>query len=48
LTLFGRAAFHLGLHHRFYDRVPGSVATKFRELRAAWRNRKLRSILEAR
>src|SRR5271165_2010761 len=48
LSLFGRAAFRLGLHHRFYDRVPGSVATKFRELRAEWRNRKLRSMMEAR
>ena len=42
LSLFGRAAFRLGLHHRFYDRVPESVATKFRELRAAWTDRKLR------
>ena len=47
LSLFGRAAFRMGLHHRVYDRVPGSVATKFRELRAAWRNRKLRSMMEA-
>jgi hypothetical protein len=47
LSLFGRATLRLGLHHRFYDRVPGSVATKFRELRAAWRNRKLRSMTEA-
>jgi hypothetical protein len=47
LTFFGRAAFRLGLHHRFYDRVPGPMASKFRELRAAWRNRKLRSVMEA-
>jgi hypothetical protein len=47
LTFLGWAAFHLGLHHRFYDRMPGSVVTKFRELRAAWRNRKLRSVMEA-
>ncbi len=40
LSLCGRAAFRMGLHHRFYDRVPGSVATKFRELRAAWYSRR--------
>jgi hypothetical protein len=47
LTPLGRAAFRLGLHHRFSDRVPGPMSAKFREIRAAWYNRKVRPMTEA-
>lgn len=41
LTPLGSMALRLGLHHRFADRLPESVATKLRSLRAAWYNRKM-------
>ena len=47
LTAFGSAAFRLGLHHRIADRVPEAWFAKFRELRAAWYNRRLRTMTEA-
>jgi len=47
LTSFGRAAFRLGLHHKFVDHFPGPVAAKLRELRTAWYNRKLQASTEA-
>jgi hypothetical protein len=47
LTPIGWATFHLGLHHRVFELLPGSVINKFRELRAAWNSRKARSIVEA-
>lgn len=43
LTAIGWAAFHLGLHKRFSDRIPEPVLTKLRELRNAWYKRKLHS-----
>ncbi len=43
LTLVGRAAFRLGLHHRLAERLPAPMAAKLRELRAAWYDRKLPS-----
>ena len=43
LTLVGRLALRLGLHHNLADRVPEPVVSKLRELRNAWYNRKLRS-----
>lgn len=43
LTLMGRVALRLGLQHRLVDHLPESVAAKFRELRAAWYNRKFQS-----
>jgi hypothetical protein len=43
LTLLGRFALRLGLHHEFADRVPESVASGLRRLRAAWYNRKFQS-----
>jgi len=46
LTLAGSTALRLGLHHRLADRVPESLASKLRELRAAWYNRKLHSVSE--
>jgi hypothetical protein len=36
LTGWGAAAFRLGLHHRFVDRLPTGLATKLRDLRKAW------------
>jgi hypothetical protein len=39
LTPLGRAAFHLGLHHRLVDHLPESLIAKFRDLRRAWYSR---------
>jgi hypothetical protein len=36
LTPIGWAALHLGLHHRFIDRLPGPVLAKARDLRYSW------------
>ncbi len=47
LTAIGKAAFHLGLHHRLVDHVPESVAAKLRELRRAWHGRKIQRTTEA-
>jgi hypothetical protein len=43
LTALGWAAFRLGLHKKFVDRIPESVLTKLRELRNAWYRRKQQS-----
>jgi hypothetical protein len=40
----GWIALRLGLHHRFADHLPESVAAKLRTLRAAWYNRKLPAV----
>jgi hypothetical protein len=47
LTPWGRAALRLGLHHRFVDRIPESVASKFREFRKTWYYHKFQSATEA-
>jgi hypothetical protein len=47
LTYFGRAAFHLGWHHRFVDRLPESFVGRFRRLRNDWYNRKFQSKKES-
>ncbi|MFZ0962478.1 MAG: hypothetical protein WAO35_16400 [Terriglobia bacterium] len=47
LTRLGSVAFRLGLHHRFAERFPESVAAKFRELRTLWYNHKFQSSTEA-
>ena len=47
LTLIGRAAFYLGLHHRFIDHLPEPVLAKVREIRKAWYARKLQAVTEA-
>ena len=44
ISLLGKLALRLGFHHRFVDRIPTSVATKLRQLRNAWHNRKLESV----
>ena len=43
LTLRGALAFRLGLHHRFVDHLPESIAAKLRAYREAWYNRRLNS-----
>ena len=47
MSPIGWAAFRLGLHHRAFELLPGSIVTKFRELRSAWNSRKVRSMVEA-
>lgn len=47
LTTMGRAAFRLGLHHRLGERIPEPFAARLRDLRAAWYERKYRSVIEA-
>lgn len=47
ITHFGRVALGLGLHRPLVDRVPASVATKFRELRKAWYSRNVRTQTES-
>jgi hypothetical protein len=47
LTPMGRVALHLGLHHRVVDRIPESVASRFRDLRRAWYNRRYKISAEA-
>jgi hypothetical protein len=44
LTGLGSIALRLRLHHRFSERLPEKVASKLRELRTSWYNRKLESI----
>jgi hypothetical protein len=47
LTRAGALAFQLGLHRRFVDRLPESVAARLRDVRAAWYNRKYQSATES-
>jgi hypothetical protein len=47
LTRIGWAAFHMGLHHRFADHLPESMASKLREFRKAWNTRKFQPAKEA-
>jgi hypothetical protein len=47
LTRTGSAAFCLGLHHRFTDRLPEPLVAKLRDFRNAWYNRKLQPALKA-
>ena len=47
LTPLGRAAFRLGLHHRFVDHLPESLAERLRELRETWYNRTSQPLTEA-
>ena len=43
LTLLGSAAFRLGLHKRWADRVPETLINKYLEYRKAWYARQLQS-----
>ncbi len=40
LTMWGRAAYRLGLHHRFVDRLPEPMGEKLREFRSKWYSRR--------
>jgi hypothetical protein len=44
LTPVGETAFQLGLHRRLVEHLPESVATKLRNLRKVWYNRKLLTV----
>ncbi len=46
LTLTGKIAFRLGLHHRWVDHLPESLASKLREMRNNWNHKKLQSASE--
>jgi hypothetical protein len=43
LTPIGRIALRLKLHHRFTDRIPESMAGKFRDLRKSWYERRFQA-----
>jgi hypothetical protein len=47
LTRLGSLAFRFGLHRRFIDHLPESLAAALRELRAAWYRHKFSSLREA-
>lgn len=47
LTLVGWAAFRLGFHHGMTERIPEPFAGRLRDLRAAWYDRKYRSLTAA-
>jgi hypothetical protein len=47
LTHWGSLAFTMGLHRRLAERVPERVATKLRDLRSAWYQRKFNQKAEA-
>jgi hypothetical protein len=47
LTYLGRAAFFLGLHRRFVDRLPESIVSRIRELRNAWYTRRFHATKES-
>jgi hypothetical protein len=47
LTPIGSLALRLKLHHRFVDRIPESIATKFRDLRKSWYSRKVETLTES-
>lgn len=40
LTKWGATAFSMGLHHKFIDRLPESLAAKLRDLRSSWYQRR--------
>jgi len=46
LTPMGWAAFRLGLHHSIGELIPEPVADRLRNLRAAWYERRYRSVTE--
>jgi hypothetical protein len=46
-TAVGSLAFRLGLHHKFVDRIPESIASRLRDLRKAWYSRRFQSASES-
>ena len=47
LNTFGALAFRMRLHQRLVDRCPESIASKLREYRTAWYNRRFHLTVEA-
>jgi len=47
LTALGSIALRLGFHHKLAERIPESIASRLRDFRAAWYNRKFQSATEA-
>ena len=47
LTLTGRLALRMGLHHSLVDRVPETVILKYRSLRNRWYSKKLQGLENA-
>jgi len=47
LTIVGRIAFHLGLHHRLIDNLPEAIASPLRTFRKHWYSRKFQTAMEA-
>jgi hypothetical protein len=47
ITLKGKAALPLGLHHRIAERIPAPVLARVRKLRSLWYDRKLPVVKEA-
>jgi hypothetical protein len=47
LTVTGRLALRLGLHHGLAERIPESVQARLRTLRTMWHNRALRPVKES-
>jgi len=45
LTAVGRIAMRLGLHRRVADRIPESIAGRFRELRRVWYERRFAAMV---
>jgi len=46
LTLAGRVALHLGLHHRFVDHIPEPVFAQLRKIRSLWYHRRFQAAKE--
>lgn len=46
LTVLGKTAFRLGLHHRVVDYFPEALAAKLRNLRNSWYGRKFQTLAE--
>jgi hypothetical protein len=46
LTTLGSMAFRLGLHHRMADYFPEQLASKLRQMRTAWYDRKFQTVRE--
>jgi hypothetical protein len=47
LTVWGKMAFRMGLHHRMVDRLPESIVGKLRQIRNDWYSRKLQIARES-
>jgi hypothetical protein len=47
VTAIGHVALRFGFHRRFIDRIPESLAEKFRDMRKAWYDRRFRALAES-